>query len=99
MVRFIFACMAFVVLSLALTPIYFGIKGTKNTLESSQQLAQTQEEAPALSFEQIYDIADSGEFDPAALNAIAPAAGEQTLKEEDAFSHGFSTEPLSTLAE
>jgi hypothetical protein len=109
MVRFIFACMAFVVLSLAFTPMFFGIKNTKDELATSQQLAQQQKDInPSLSFEKIYEIAGAGTeptnseiVDPDALNSIAPAAGDKAVEtpQKDQFSFGFSNEALSTLAE
>ena len=103
MVRFIFACMAIMVLSVALTPMYFGIKNTKDALSQSQEVV-AQNANETLSFEQIYETAaTAGDLiDPSLLNAIAPAAGEEVNEleeQEDEFSNGFSGQALSTLAE
>lgn len=96
MVRFIFLSMAFIAVSFFAVPAYFGIN------EQHQNLIQTASIEPAadtLTFQEIYALADESLMaDPSALNAIAPAAGDEQ-KPKETFSYGFSGKEDSALAQ
>lgn len=96
MIRFIFICMAFIVCSFALSPVFFGLQKEHQELTQISAVKQSADEAP-LSFEEIYALAD--EIDPAALNNIAPAAGQDTAPIADHFTTGFSNKEDSALAD
>ena len=89
MIKVIFACMAVLVFSFTVLPIFTGVsKEREAILASNVQPAEQVDES--LSFEEIYALADEGNndatVDPASLNEITPAAGGI----EDGFSSGFS---------
>lgn len=88
MVRFIYLCVAIVALSFFVVPAYFGVSKEHKNLTASTGTDTT---ADALSFEEIYAIADEGPADPNSLNSIEPAAGE------DEFSNGFTGAEDSAL--
>ena len=87
MTKFIFVCMAVLVFSFTVLPIMTDVSKERDALLASN--TQTEEVADeTLSFEEIYALADEGNTTStaSALNAIAPAAGDNT----DEFSSGFS---------
>ena len=96
MMRFIYFCMAFLVLSFVGVPIYNGVSEERAGLT---QLAATDEAGDdSMSFEEIYALADEGQSaDPASLNDISPAAGNGNTG--DAFSRGFTNREDSALAD
>jgi|GEM_PF-2552513 len=98
MVRFIYACMALLLISFIGVPIYKGISDEhqKITTVADAQEAQTDD---SLSFKEIYDLAaeDQNSDDPAFLNEILPAAGGSETT--DNFSSGFTAREDSALAD
>lgn len=88
MIKLIFAFMAIFVLSFTIVPIFSGVSNERDALLASAIDANEAEDTPSLTFEEIYALADENAptIDPAALNAIMPAAGANT----EEFSSGFS---------
>lgn len=93
--RFIYACMAVVILSIFAVPVFYGISNEREELMWVSE-AQAAEEA-SLSFEEIYEIAGSGNSSsPESLNTLAPAAGPAA---EESFKGGFTQEAPAALAD
>ena len=94
MSSFIKFCFAFILFSFAIVPIYYGINKEHENIVQDTALVNVSEEDKALSFAEIYALAEQSNFSPESLNNIAPAAGEQSNLAEE-FSNGFSdfTEP------
>lgn len=96
MVRFIFFCMAFAVLSFVIVPLMSGISDERQEIMAATQDTPAEPPQNSLSFEEIYQTTTLN--DPSTLNDIIPAAGEGTI-ETDSFSSGFSDEPHPALAD
>ena len=95
MIRFIFLSIAFIAVSFTVAPIFSGISKQHKKLT---QVAATDTKSDELTFDEIYALASETQtIDPAALNAIAPAAGEEA--QEEKFSNGFLNKEDSALAE
>lgn len=93
MTRIIFFCMAIAALSFVVAPIYNGISDEHTALTQVSSAPMPDENT--LSFEEIYEMAEQNNvIDPASLNEITPAAGENT---EDQFSSAFSGQEDSAL--
>ncbi|MCI5059503.1 MAG: hypothetical protein MRY79_00360 [Alphaproteobacteria bacterium] len=95
MIRFIYGCMAVIILSFVAIPIYHGVSTEKARLEVLASVDQEGDDS--LSFEEIYEIASEGGVSPEALNNIEAAAGGDT--EPDKFTTGFSGRENSALAD
>ena len=98
MTSFIKFCFAFILLSFAVTPIYFGVNKKHKELiqpQSNKIEVSSLEEPISLSFAEIYAIADENSRSPENLNNINTAAGED-LKLET-FSSGFNQLSDQTL--
>ena len=99
MVRFIFICIVFIAVSFTAIPALMNISKQRDALiiqstPESSVLVQNE-----LSLEEIYALADTNEtIDPALLNAITPAAGDNIAVENEGFSSGFSGKEDSALA-
>jgi hypothetical protein len=94
MVRFIFGCAFFLALSVMAVPIYYGVASNKESLATSANVVEAE---GTLTFDEIYDVAaDTQEMDPAALNAIVPAAGAD---ETEMFPSGFEKKQDPALAD
>ncbi len=97
MIRFMIFCMAFIAISFAATPIFFGVSAEHKKL--TQTAVVTGNTPTALTFEEIYALIDQDALtDPARLNAIEPAAGDDDAIEEK-FSNGFSGKEDSALTD
>lgn len=95
MLRFIFLSMAFMAISFFAVPVYFGISKEHQKLT---QTAEIETNSNSLSFKEIYALADASSLtNPAALNAISPAAGNPD--QADKFSNNFSGKEDSTLTD
>jgi hypothetical protein len=93
MVKFIFFCMAVVVLSFVAVPVFTGISNERDQLLAVNDAPTAEEQS--LSFQEIYDIAsDTSDLTPDQLNNITPAAGEN---QPDYFSSGFRGREDSAL--
>lgn len=93
-VRFVFGCAFFLALSIIAIPVFYGVATNKEMVTASVMETQAEE---SLSFAEIYEIASEGQdIDPAALNAIMPAAGDE---EPDGFSFGFANIGDAALAD
>ena len=94
MLNFIYSCMAVMVLSFFIVPVFGGISNEYQTLEQSSQFAESSiSEDTSLSFEEIYALADEAAMrNPAFLNEIAPAAGDDIAAPVEGFSSGFSSQ-------
>ena len=106
MVRFIFTCMVFMIVSFVAVPVFTGISGERaGRVEASAVAPAIKDETGAgLTFEEIYALVDAYEQDDIAsiLNDIEPtgdnsqivdlivAAEEEGLIPEGRFTHGFS---------
>jgi len=97
MIRFIFVSMAFIALSFTLVPMFAGISKEHQKLAQANVIAEPSSDS--LTFEEIYALAgEDSAVNPAALNAIEPAAGGQEAEIEK-FSTGFSKQAHPALAE
>lgn len=96
MMRFIYFCMALLVLSFIGVPIYNGVSSEHEKITT---LATTETPSDdSLSFAEIYAQAEDTTLDnPAFLNDIMPAAGDNNSS--DNFSSGFRNQEDSALAE
>ena len=98
MLRFIYGCMAVVILSFVAIPIYHGIsteKGDINVLADARSNAEGD-----LTFEEIYALASEDAATPTTaegLNDMMPAAGDDAST--DRFSSGFNGTQDSALAD
>lgn len=96
MVRFIFTCMAIIIVSFAAMPIVYGVAEQRERL--TQTAAVDSNGSDELSFEEIFALASGNPMpDAGALNAIEPATGD--IAEPDQFSNGFSNKEDSALAD
>jgi hypothetical protein len=86
--------MAIVALSFFVVPVFTGISKEHTALVASTDATTPSNDT--LSFEDIYEIADSNResFSPTSLNNISPAAG---IGSQDNFSIGFSGTEDSAL--
>ena len=99
MVRFIFICIVFIAISFTAIPALMNISKQRDVLLSIDEPDSSALVSSELSFEEIYALADTNEtIDPALLNAITPAAGDNTAVENEGFSSGFSGKEDSALA-
>ena len=99
MVRFIFICIVFIAISFTAVPALMNISKQRDVLLSIDEPDSSVLVSSELSFEEIYALADTNEtIDPALLNAITPAAGDNTAVENEDFSSGFSGKEDSALA-
>jgi len=104
MVRFIFICIVFIAISFTAIPALMNISKQRDVLLSIDEPDSSVLVSSELSFEEIYALADANladaneTIDPALLNAIAPAAGDNTAVENEGFSSGFSGKEDSALA-
>ena len=99
MVRFIFICIVFIAISFTAIPALMNISKQRDVLLSIDEPDSSVLVSSELSFEEIYALADANEtIDPALLNAIAPAAGDNTTVENEGFSSGFSEQEDGALA-
>lgn len=97
MMRFIYVCMAFLLISFIGIPVYKGVSSEHEKLTTVAQ-ADTDQGDGSLSFREIYALADeSASENPAFLNDIMPAAGENAAP--DKFSGGFVVREDSALAD
>ena len=95
MVRFIYICMAIVIVSFIAVPIFSGVSKEHARL---QQVATTDTQTDnTLSFKEIYALADEAQPNPEALNEIEPVAGADTS--QDKFSTGFNNTENPALAD
>ena len=91
MTSFVKFCFAFILLSFAVVPIYYGVNKEHKIIigsASNEIAAISAQDDQSLSFADIYDLAGAEEFSPENLNNIAPAAGADTTPE--GFSSGFN---------
>ena len=97
MMKLIYLCVAIMVLSFIGVPIYKGVSTEHEKLVAQADI-QNAPAADALTFEEIYEIADQNtDQSPDFLNEITPAAGDNVL--DNTFSSGFSKKEDSALAE
>lgn len=96
MMRVIFSCMAIVILSFILTPIYFGVSAERDII--LKKSTKQENKNNTLSFKQIYKIINQSEFeqgfDPAPLNKITPFR-----EKDEGFSLKFSATKIPALPE
>ncbi len=96
MMRFIYVCMAFLLISFVGMPVYKGVSSEREKLTIVASAESNQDDP--LSFSEIYALADESSSDnPAFLNNIMPAAGGDTSS--DNFSNGFRGQEDSALAD
>lgn len=94
--KFIYLCAAILILSFTVIPVFSGISKEHAVILANNNTIEQNQQDTALSFEEIYEIAAQGqdEFDPASLNAITPAAGEDIESFPSSFS-GISDAALT----
>ena len=97
MLNFIYVCMLVMVLSFFVVPVFGGISTEYDLLEQTSQLSEVSiSQDTSLSFDEISAIADEAIMsDPAFLNQIAPAAGDDV--QVDGFTSGFSSQAHPAL--
>lgn len=95
MMKFIYICMALLIISFVGIPVYHGIKGEHDRLQPRTIAATDIPDDGDISFVEIY-APTSGNNEAGELNAISPAAGNTV---EDEFSQGFTNREDRALAD